>query len=306
MVSAMHDEMLDFYRKQSIISDPGKFAEYYENLPNSIPELCNMVQNAFNHIFWIKDKKNYGITVQDIIALGRDPNKELNMRNIEEKLTKYFSIDKTSFIEPREQINKLVGNCRDYALFLVSMLRYKGIPARVRSGSARYFFPPEMERFEDHYICEYWNDEDNQWHMVDPQIDDVMRKALNMNISTTDLPYDQFLGAGQTWKEFRKGKIKPENFGIGEWRGQIFVFEKLIMELASLNKIEVLAWERWGVCGDLKNLEKLGVEFFDKLADKISKVNNPEIFFELKDLFEKDPRFKVPIDYKPWFMKFDF
>jgi hypothetical protein len=301
----MKEEMLNFYREQSEISSPGKYNEIFDNLPDSISELCEIVQNTFNHIFWIRDKKNYGITLQDIIVQERDPNEELNMRNIEEKLEKYFSIDKASFIELREQINKVVGNCRDYALLLVSMLRHKGIPARVRSGSARYFFPPEMERFEDHYVCEYWNEEDNQWHMVDPQIDDVMRKVLKMTISTTDLPYDQFLGAGRTWKEFRKGKVKPENFGIGEWRGQHFVFEKLIMELASLNKVEVLAWERWGVCGDLTNLEKLGVEFFDELADKISKVNNPEIFFELKDMFEKDSKFKVPENYKPWFMKFN-
>ncbi len=235
----MQDEMLEFYKKQSKISDPGKFVKYYEDLPDSIPELCKIVQNTFNHIFWIKDKKNYGITLQDIIDLGRDPNKELNMRNIEEKLKKYFSIEETSFIEPREQINRVVGNCRDFALLLVSMLRHKEISARVRSGAAKYFFPPEMERFEDHYICEYWNNEDNQWHMVDPQIDDIMKKACNMTINTTDLPYDQFLGAGRTWKEFRKGKVKPENFGIGEWRGQHFVFEKLIMDLASLNKVDV-------------------------------------------------------------------
>ena len=42
----------------------------------------------------------------------------------------------------------------------------------------------------------------------------------------------------------------------------------------------------------------------DELADKISNMNQPEIFFELKELFEKDSRYSLPVDYEPWFMKF--
>jgi len=306
LVVFLQEEMLNYYRKQSEISDPGKFKTYFEDLPESIPDLCKIVQNTFNHVFWIMDKKNYDITLHDIVALGRDPNKELNMRKIEEKLDRYFSLKESFFLEPREQIDKVIGNCRDYALLLISMLRHKGIPARVRSGAGKYFFPPEKQRFEDHYISEYWNEEDNRWHMVDPQIDDVQRKALNLTISTIDLPYNQFLDAGRTWLEFRKGEIPAENFGIGDWRGQIFVLNKLIMELASLNKIEVLAWEGWGICSDIKNIEKLGFEVFDDLAEKISKVNEPQIFFELRNLFENDSRFKIPSNYKPYFMKFNF
>ncbi len=302
----MNEEILNFYRVQSKISDPGKYTKYYSDLPDSISELCKIVQNTFTHVFWIMNKENYGITLHDIVALGRDPNVELNFRNIEEKLEKYFNIDESTFTETRSQIDKVVGNCRDFALLLVSMLRYKGIPARVRSGAGRYFFPDDPNRFEDHYICEYWDEKDNLWHMVDPQIDEVQRQALKLTFSTTDMPYNQFLDAGRTWQEFRKGDIKPENFGIGEWRGQIFVLEKLIMELASLNKVEVLAWERWGICADMKNLETLGFEVFDDLADKISQINNPKVFHELKKLFETDERFKVPDGYKPWFMKYNF
>jgi len=298
--------MLEYYRKQSYISDPGKFTKYFDDLPSSLTELCKIVQNTFNHIFWIKKKENYGISPQDIVDTGRDPNQELNLRKIEDILEAYFSVDETFFTEHREPLNRIVGNCRDFALLLVSMLRNKGIPARVRSGAARYFFPLSEERYEDHYICEYWNEEDNSWHMVDPQIDELQRKALKLTIDTTDLPYDQFLDAGRTWMKFRKGDVKPDNFGIGAWRGEIFALNKLIMELASLNKVEVLAWESWGICGDIKNLKILGHTVFDELAEKISNVNDPEIFFELKTIFEKDSRYEVPENYMPWFMKFDF
>lgn len=297
--------MLNYYKVQSEISDPRKFTKFYDDLPDSISELCEIVQNVFSHIFWIQKDSNYEFTPKDIVEKGRNPNKELNLRTIEEKLELYFSINDTPLTKSREKIDRVVGNCRDFSLMLVSMLRHKGIPARVRSGAARYFYPLELERYEDHYICEYWNEEDNRWVMVDPQLDDLQRKVLKINFDPTDIPYELFLDAGRTWKVFREEEINPVNFGIGDdWRGEIFVLNKLIMELASLNKTEVLAWESWGICHDVKNLKTLGYEIFDELAEKISKVNNPEIFFELKDLFEDDSRFKVPENYEPWFLKF--
>jgi len=306
-VNIVHDEMLEFYRNQSKISTPGKYQSYFDELPESMVELCQIVQNSISHVFWIKNKENYGFTDKELIEQGRDLNKELNQRTVEEKLAYLFSLEDTPLTGIREGIHKVAGNCRDFALFLVSILRHKGIPARVRSGAARYFWPPEMDKFEDHYICEYWNENEKQWQMVDPQIDELQRKALNVSLDfTLDLPYDKFLGAGRTWLKFREGKTPQENFGIGEWRGQIFVLNKLIMELASLNKVEVLAWEAWGHCSQIKNLEEYGDEMFDELAKKISEVNEPEIFFELKNLFENDSRYKIPENYKPWFMKFDF
>ena len=298
--------MLDYYRTQSELSDPGKFASYFDELPNSIEELCKIVQNTFFHIFWIKKKENYGFTPADIIEQGRDPSKELNIRNIEEKLKLYYTLEAKSFTEKRKNINRVIGNCRDFALLLVSMLRHKGIPARVRSGAAMYFFPLELEKHEDHYICEYWNDEENRWKMVDPQLDELQRKVLQLSVDfTLDLPYEQFLDAGRTWLKFRKGDVPPENFGIFEWRGEMFALNKLIMDLASLNKVEVLAWESWGICGKIANIKKLGYDIFDELAENISQINDPRVFFELKDLFENDDRYKVPENYKPWFMKFE-
>ena len=99
-------------------------------------------------------------------------------------------------------------------------------------------------------------------------------------------------------------EIEPEKFGIADWRGEVFVLEKLIMELACLNKVEVLAWERWGICSEVKNIESLGYDVFDELAEKISNINQPETFQELKNLFETDPRYKIPEDYEPLFLDF--
>ena len=267
------EKVLESYRKQSEISNPGKYAGDYENLPDSIQSLCKIVQNTFSHIFWIEDKKNYGFTPKDVVAKGRDPSKELNLRSIEEKLEAHYSYDDTPFYKQRNQINRVIGNCRDFALLLVSMLRHKGIPARVRSGAARYFFPLSTDSHEDHYICEYWDEQEDRWIMVDPQIDELQREVIQVKINPLDLPYDLFLGAGRTWIKFREGKIKPEKFGIMDWRGEIFVLNKLLMDLACLNRIEVLAWECWGICSDVKNIKTMGHKIFDELAEKIGTIN---------------------------------
>ncbi len=306
LVEKMHKEVLEFYSSHSELSNPGKFAKSFDNLPESIDELCKVVQNTISHIFWIKEKNNYGFTPKDVVEKGRDPNKELNLRSIEEKLDAYYSFEETPFTQPRDNINRVIGNCRDFALLLVSMLRHKDIPARVRSGAGKYFFPDDPNRFEDHYICEYWDKEEKRWIMVDSQIDDFQRKALKLEMNTLDIPCDKFLDAGRTWKEFRTGNFEPERFGIGEWRGEMFVLNKLLMDLASLNKIEVLAWDCWGICAKVDNIKTMGYEIFDELAEKISNVNEPEVFFELKGLLEKDSRYSLPADFEPWFMKFQF
>jgi hypothetical protein len=302
----MSEEILNYYRKQGEISNPGKYAKDFDNLPYSIEELCRVVQNIISHIFWIQKVENYGFVPKDVVEKGRDPSKELNLRTVEEKLEALYSFDDTCITEQRDNINRVIGNCRDFALFLVSMLRHKGIPARVRSGAAKYFYPDDPNKFEDHYICEYWKEDEERWVMVDPQLDELQRKTLQLEINVNDIPQELFLGAGRTWKVFRTGEFEPERFGIFEWRGEMFVFNKLIMDLASLNKVEVLAWESWGICSKVTNIKKMGYPIFDELADKISQVNNPEVFYELKELFEKDSRYCVPDDYEPWFMKFEY
>jgi hypothetical protein len=291
-------EFLEYYKVQSELSDPGKFVYLYDDLPDDIPSIVKIVQNIIIHFFWTTTDKTYGISLKDIEVTGRDPNKEHNQRKIEEKLSTFVSIKNTSLTEPRDPIDRVVGNCRDFALLLTSILRHKGIPARERSGVARYFYPPPKDFHEDHFITEYWNEQENRWVMVDPQIDEIQRNVLKLTMDTYDIPNDQFLGAGKSWIILREGKIKPEQIGVGQYTGESYTRYKLIQDLASLNKIEVMAWEHWGICSSKDELTDKEYELLDKLAKDIANSRDPETFFKLKELFENDSRFKVPDNYK--------
>ena len=297
-MSNQEKEFLDYYRAQGDLSDPGKFVHLYDDLPDDILSIVKVVQNTIIHFFWTTTDKAYGISLKDIETTGRDPNEEHNQRRIEEKLSTLISIKDAPLTELREPIDRVVGNCRDFALLLTSILRHKGIPARERSGVARYFYPPPKDFHEDHFITEYWNEKENRWMMVDPQIDEIQRSILKLTMDTFDIPDEQFLGAGKSWIKLREGKIKPEQIGVGQYTGEAYTRYKLIQDLASLNKIEVLAWEHWGICSSRDELTDEDYELLDQLAKDIANSRDSKTFFELKELFENDSRFKVPDDYK--------
>ncbi|MFX0184579.1 MAG: hypothetical protein ACFE95_15975, partial [Candidatus Hodarchaeota archaeon] len=108
--------------------------------------------------------------------------------------------------------------------------------------------------------------------------------------------------------KFREGKVKPKKIGLSgsTWLGERFLVDKLVQDFACLNKVEVLAWETWGIC-DLQRKRKLKpneYEELDKLANKISYLSNTKVFLDLKNTFKQNNLFKLPENYKPRFEKF--
>ncbi len=298
-----NDEMLQYYRNQSSITDPSIYSDIYEDLPTTIPELCKIIQNVIIHIFWLQA---YGMRPSDLKDQKRNINKELNQRSVHEKLSTIFSLKDEPLTERRKPNTRVLGNCRDYSVLLASILRYNGISARVRSGVSRYFFPPPKDFHEDHFICEYWHPDDHRWVMVDSQIDEIQNKTVKVKINLHDIPSDQFLNAGHAWIKFREGKVKPKKIGLSgsKWLGERFLIDKLIQDFACLNKVEVLAWETWGICDLQRKLKPNEYEELDKLASKISCLSDTKVFVDLKNTFKQNNLFKMPENYKPRFEKF--
>ena len=303
------DKELDFYRQQSALSSPGKCESLFRDLPTNISDLCGVVQKLFVHAFWILDGRNYGITAESLKRRGRIPNKEINLRSVEEKLRLLIELEDRPLTTARDVGRRVVGNCRDYAALLVSMLRHQGIPARVRSGVARYFYPEEEGVLEDHFICEYWNEAEVRWQRVDAQIDEVQRRALRLTIDTTDLPPNQFLDAGESYYELKSGNVKPEKIGIFDFRGWPYTYYKLVSDLACVNRVEVLAWEGWGICerigGDrLSEADRALLEELAKLLAALA--THPDRFREAAELFNEHPDLLMPAGYEPPYHEFPF
>jgi transglutaminase-like putative cysteine protease len=114
---------LDRYLSPGPLTDPRHFAPLLANLPPALPELCQVVQGLMIHVFWAE---RYGTSVDDVRA------EALQHRSAAWKLGRILELDARDLITPRPVDRRLVGNCRDFTLLLVTFLRHQGVPARAR------------------------------------------------------------------------------------------------------------------------------------------------------------------------------
>lgn len=273
------DSTFSFFSQQRSISDPGSYANLFENLPASISDLVKLVQGVTIHVFWTE---RYGFKP------APERMADLQLRTMERRLARTLELDPRPLTEARPVEKKLLGNCRDHSLLLVSMLRHQGIPARARCGFAAYFMP---DHFEDHWVVEYWNVEQSRWILVDPQLDELQRDALKIPFDTLDVPRDQFIVGGKAWQMCRSGEEDPDKFGIFDLKGLGFVRADFVRDVASLNKMELLPWDCWGVIlnESLDNPEDLAV------LDEVASLTAEDVpnFADVRARYETDPRFHV-------------
>ena len=277
-------DILDFHTQHSALTSPGRFTHRYDDLPGPVAELCRVVQGLAIHEYVAEPFYN--------ITIPESRKWESHIRPAETMLERVFGLADQSLIMPRPPKQRLVGVCHHFMLFLVSMLRARGVPARARCGFGAYFNPGF---FEDHWVCEYWNEEDERWVLADPQFDEVWRKNLKIRHDVLDVPRDQFLVAADAWTLCRTGRADPAKFGIfkGDLRGFWFIATDLIHDLAALNNVELLPWDVWGAMPQPNTeLTSEQLAFFDELARLTS---TPEgNFLELRERFQNDQRVRVP------------
>ncbi len=279
---------LEYYRSPGPKTDPKQYAKLFEDLPTETPALCRVVQGLLIHIFWAE---RYGIN------LSEERKQEVQIRSVARKLARIQELDARPLTVARPLDKHLVGNCRDFTLLLTSILRYQGVPARARCGFAVYFEP---NHYEDHWVCEYWNAIEDRWVMVDSQLDDFQRKALQIQFDTYDMPSGQFLPAGKAWQLCRAGEADPDHFGILDLHGLWFVRSNLIRDLAALNKMELLPWDGWGLIDEKRDEELTSDDWalLDHIA--ILTLADNSSFAEMRALYEKDEHLRVPPVIRSW------
>jgi hypothetical protein len=253
----------------------------FRNLPSDVSALRDVVQGLVVHVFWAQ---RYGLT------LPADREQELQIRSVSEKLKQIRKLSDSPLTKPRPLDARLVGNCRDFSLMLCAMLRHQGVPARARCGFGAYFEP---NHYEDHWICEYWNTSEQRWTIVDAQLDSFQREKLDIGFDPLDVPHDQFLTGGKAWLKCRAGEADPDTFGIFEMHGLWFVRGNLIRDLASLNKMELLPWDCWGLIEkDDKELSEKDTTLLDKVAT-LTLADNSR-FNEMQSIYENETSLRVP------------
>jgi sulfatase modifying factor 1 len=204
-------DLLNFYRQYSSFTDPGEYKYLYKNLPNSLPELCHLIKSQFIHPF--AELPQYRDQIPE--ERGDESVKYPTVKSILEGLLAY---DSRGLVNDRKPKDRLILGCRHSAILLASILKHRGIPARLRAGHATYLIP---DFHTSHTICEVWNEKDKRWMLVDPDMGKV------------DFSRDEFDFSNDAWLKLQKKEIDPNLFGMpGQYPGVISIMAKVCTDLA--------------------------------------------------------------------------
>lgn len=273
---------LEYYREQSPMSNPGELGRLFVDLPSDVPSMVKTVQQCLVHVFWAGA---YGL------ELDEARKGEVGIRPVKHKLARLLELDNRPMSEARPPEQRLVGNCRDFTLTIVSMLRAKGIPARSRCGFGTYFIP---NHYEDHWVAEYWNSEQGRWVMVDAQLDAVQQEALKLSFDPLDMPKGQFVTGGEAWLMARRGEADPNSFGIFDMKGMDFIEGDLLRDLLALNKFEVLPWDGWGI---LERPFETRTPAEMEMLDHTAALTLTEDLDAIRALYQSTPDFQAPNEW---------
>jgi len=289
---ATDESSVDVYRTHSSMTDPGKNAKRLAAIPNEPAAMVKCVQGLLMHggLCWL---------------YKHEPSKEQlggeSIHRAEAMLDRIAALDDRALVEPRPLNKRLIGNCRTFAVLLTSVMREKGIPARVRAGFATYTWG--RGKFENHWICEYYDSSAKRWIRVDAQIDDRQRDLMKIGFNTLDMPEGAFLAGGSGWQDCSNGKTKPEDYGLGGpkgWNpvGWGMVRGTLLTDIMALNKVEVLPWDT----NELGNKDQSALtEEEVKLLNRLAEVSiSPDKDFKApRSLFLGSPSCRMPPGWNP-------
>jgi len=213
---------------------------------------------------------------------------ELSLRTIPRMLECIMALDSAPLSVARPPEKRLYGLCRDFAVLLVSMLRYQGVPARERVGFAAYF---NSDWYWDHRITEYWDVAQQRWVLVDPRIDDVERNVLSKKIDPLHITRQSpFLFAGEVWQICRAGQADPELFVDSPTdRGMPPIRYALLHDFDALNKVELVGTDAWHKL--ISKPEQDITENDQRLLDQIAEItiHVDSRFQEMRALYATTP-----------------
>lgn len=251
-----HPPQIEFYLQQSCFSNPQQHTSLFDDLPDDIGELCKIVRGVYVHY---RDKR---IPSSETHRLT-----EVDTRYLSQILDNIIGLDNHSLMKSRDTKQCFIGCCRDASLLLCSILRHKGIPARIRVGFATYIQTESPFPYVDHVVTEYWDATLQRWKKVDPEQDERLIEKNQIDFEVLDIPSNRFLVSGQAWQIGRESKARWNDFGVNDdVKGRWFVASYLIRDLAALNRHEVLLWDTWGLMNVFDKLSPSDLELLDRIA----------------------------------------
>ena len=243
-------DTLNYYTEQTSFTAPGKHAtSLYPNLPTSLEELCELIKCQLIHpsaVTKFGEELPFGRRSEDgVYSTASEILGGLLRRN------------PAGFIPERTPAERLILSCRHHAILLTSILRYRGVPARVRVGFCQYVATPDSGQWEDHWITEVWNEVESHWMLVDADLRRI------------DFPRNEFALAGEVWQRTRLSHKDARAYGSGTFRGVGYVRNNLIHDFDCLTGNEEMYTEGPRLYRfKAKELGPRHYEILDRLAEE--------------------------------------
>ncbi|MEU5691945.1 transglutaminase domain-containing protein [Actinosynnema sp. NPDC020468] len=268
---------MEYYAEHSRFSDPGPHERWLRGTPGDVESLRDIASGLVFHYWGNEEIARRGIAAERY--------EEINLRYASDMFGRLRELDPSPLGARRREADRILGCCRDSTLLLVSLARHHGIPARSRVGFASYLVPGWHL---DHVVAEVFVA--GEWRLVEPQFD-----RDHAAVDVLDVPRTSFLTAPEAWLATRAGTLDPTRFAVSPdlpepfLRGFPYLHHNLVLDLAALNKHEMILWDIWGALTTADHVPEHDAHAADILAQSL---NNPTIP-QSAEAFTND-RYQVP------------
>jgi hypothetical protein len=289
----MKKEILEHYLKFGPFTNPGCYKDYLKNeLPDDIKEIGYLVRRQLIHRITLKNGNkgsDFDLKYGDMTKVPwyRQPEDDI-FPTASGMLAELFRRDKKGFIKNRHEKDRLILTCRYVSILVASILKSKGIPARVRSGFADYF-KGFGNKSVDHWINQYWDKEKNRWVTID--VDGSLENYLRFD--PYNMPNDVFEFSTDSWLKVRNRELDGKRFwNAGGFEGLMVIAWELFYDFHSLMNSEIIYLHTPEfICNRFDKLSKKELREIDDLAKLMQ--NPDENFNELFGIWRTNKNFRL-------------
>lgn len=290
-MTELNQKQREHYLLFSTFTNPGLYKDLLTELPEDIRDLGLLVRQNFVHrttLAWGNTRSNTDLRFGDMTQMPwwRQPEDD-NLTTTAAMLAELYRRDERGLVADRKVEDRLVLTCRYDSLLVASILKAKGIPARVRSGFAPYFI---ADKSIDHWITQYWSAIEHRWVTID--VDGSI--SHNGSFDAYDMPENAFDWSAQAWLDVRQGKTAPDYFwNAGDFSGLMLIAWELFYDFHCLMNNEIVYYHHPKmVCYD--DFPKLTEEQLKGIDDLATLLLDPdENFDELLGIWENNKEFRL-------------
>lgn len=291
-MSNLSPKLRDHYLSFSTFTYPGLYKQKLtDDLPDDIREIGQLVRKNIIHRTTLaagNTGTNADLRFGDMtqVPWWRQPEDD-NLPTAAAMLAELYRRDERGFVLDRTPQDKLVVTCRFVAILVASILKSKGIPCRVRAGNAPYF---GTGKSDDHWINQYWSEEEGQWVTID--VDGSLSLADDFNPYA--MPDSKFDFPAKAWLDIRAGKQNPNRFeNAGGFTGTIVVAWSLFYDFHSNMNNECIYMHHPSLVGlnAFKDTTETQRKEIDKLAELMLDVDAN--FDKLQKIWDTKKEFRL-------------